>query len=96
MQVASLFNQLLQHFPRTEFGALVKENNAERGAKGFGCWTQLVSMLFCQLAHADSLREICNGLACCVGKLFHLGVSVAPKQQVLAGLCQGASARRVV
>src|SRR4051812_28200452 len=52
IQVASLFNQLLQHFPRMEFGALVKENNAERCAKGFGCWTQLVAMLFCQLAHA--------------------------------------------
>jgi len=25
------------------------------------CWTQLVFMLFCQLAHADSLREICEG-----------------------------------
>src|SRR4051794_40153920 len=49
-------------------GALVKENNAERCAKGFGCWTQLVSMLFCQLAHADSLREICNGLGCCLGQ----------------------------
>src|SRR4051812_24664695 len=77
-QVASLFNQLLQHFPRMEFGALVKANNAERCAKGFGCWTQLVSMLFCQLAHADSLREICNGLGCCLGKLVHLGITKAP------------------
>src|SRR3954470_14753986 len=78
IQVASLFNQLLQHFPRMEFGALVKENNAERCAKGFACWTQLVSMLFCQLAHADSLREICNGLGCCLGKLVHLGITKAP------------------
>jgi len=84
IQVASLFNQLLQHFPRTEFGALVKENNAERCAKGFGCWTQLVSMLFCQLAHADSLREICNGLGCCLGKLVHLGIAKAPNKSTLS------------
>ena len=84
IQVASLFNQLLQHFPRTEFGMLVKKNNAERGAKGFGCWTQLVSMLFCQLAHADSLREICNGLSCCVGKLVHLGIGKAPNKSTLS------------
>ncbi len=84
IQVASLFNQLLQHFPRTEFGALVKENNAERCAKGFGCWTQLVSMLFCQLAHADSLREICNGLGCCLGKLVHLGIGKAPNKSTLS------------
>ncbi len=66
---ASLFNQLLQHFPRTEFAALVKKHGAERAAKGFGCWTQFVAMLFCQLGRADSLREICNGLACCLGRL---------------------------
>jgi hypothetical protein len=34
IHVASLFNQLLRHFPRTGFGALVKENDAERGAQG--------------------------------------------------------------
>jgi hypothetical protein len=84
VQVASLFNQLLQHFPRTEFGALVKKHNAERCAKGFGCWTQLVSMLFCQLAHADSLREICNGLGCCLGKLVHLGIGKAPNKSTLS------------
>jgi hypothetical protein len=84
VQVASLFNQLLQHFPRTEFGALVKKHNAERCAKGFGCWTQLVSMLFCQLAHADSLREICNGLGCCLGKLAHLGIGKAPNKSTLS------------
>jgi hypothetical protein len=83
LQVASLFNQLLHHFPRTEFGALVKKHQAERGAKGFTCWTQFVSMLFCQLAHADSLREICNGLACSVGKLVHLGVT-APNKSTLS------------
>jgi DDE family transposase/uncharacterized protein DUF4372 len=84
IQVASLFNQLLQHFPRTEFGALVKANNAERCAKGFDCWTQLVSMLFCQLAHTDSLREICNGLGCCLGKLVHLGIAKAPNKSTLS------------
>jgi hypothetical protein len=52
---------MLQHFPRTEFEAAVRKHQAERNAKGFGCWTQCVSMLFFQLAKADSLREICNG-----------------------------------
>jgi Domain of unknown function (DUF4372)/Transposase DDE domain len=84
VQAASLFNQLLQHFPRSEFAALIRKHNAERGAKGFSCWTQLVSMLFCQLAHADSLREICNGLGCCVGKLVHLGIGKAPNKSTLS------------
>jgi hypothetical protein len=84
IQAASLFNQLLQHFPRAEFAALVRKHDAERGAKGFTCWTQLVAMLFCQMAHADSLREICNGLACSLGKLVHLGISVAPNKSTLS------------
>jgi len=84
VQAMSLFNQLLQHFPVLEFAALVKKHNAERAAKGFSCRTQLVAMLFCQLAHADSLREICNGLACCLGKLVHLGIDVAPNKSTLS------------
>jgi hypothetical protein len=84
IQAASLFNQLLQHFPRSEFAALVRKHDAERGAKGFTCWAQLVAMLFCQMAHADSLREICNGLACSLGKLVHLGIGVAPNKSTLS------------
>lgn len=81
---ASLFNQLLHHFPRTEFAALVKATKAERHSRGFTCWTQFVAMLFCQLAQADSLRIICIGLKCCLGKLKHLGISKAPNKSSLA------------
>jgi hypothetical protein len=81
---ASLFSQLLGQFPRTEFASLVKKHSAERGAKGFTCWTQFVSMLFCQVSRTDSLREICNGLACCLGKLTHLGILKAPNKSTLS------------
>jgi hypothetical protein len=84
VQVASLFNQLLHHFPRLEFASLVEKHQAERAAKGFDCWTQFVAMLFCQLGHADSLREICNGLTCCLGKLVHLGIAKAPNKSTLS------------
>lgn len=84
LQVASLFNQLLHHFPRTEFAALVKKHSAEHAAKGFTCWTQFIAMLYCQMAHVDSLREICNGLACSEGKLVHLGVLNAPNKSTLS------------
>jgi hypothetical protein len=84
IRVSSLFSQLLHHFPRTEFASLVKKHQAERDAKGFTCWNQFVAMMFCQLAHADSLREICNGLKCCLGKLVHLGVENAPNKSTLS------------
>lgn len=84
VQVASLFNQLLKHFPRTEFAALVRKHGAEHRTKGFSCWTQFVAMLFCQLSRTDSLREICNGLSCCLGKLVHLGIDRAPQRSTLS------------
>lgn len=74
----SIFNQLLQLFPRTDFQRAVVEAKAERHARGFDCWTQFVAMLFCQLGKAHSLREICGGLASCEGKLQQLGVPSAP------------------
>lgn len=80
----SLFSQLLQQIPRPLFASLVRKHQAERNAKGFTCWTQFVAMLFCQLAKADSLREICNGLSCCLGKLVHLGVKNAPNKSTLS------------
>ena len=63
---------------------MVKKHNAERAAKGFTCWTQFVAMLFCQLGRADSLRDICNGLACCLGRLVHLGIAKAPSRSTLS------------
>ena len=72
---SSIFSQLLQLFPRIEFQHLVNETHAERGAKGFTCWAQFVSMLFCQLGRAHSLREITGGLRSCEGKLKHLGIT---------------------
>jgi hypothetical protein len=55
---------------------------AERGAKGFSCWSQFVAMMFCRLAQAKSLREIIDGLACCEGKLRHLGLQRSPKRSI--------------
>ena len=84
VRTASLFSQLLGMFPRTEFAGLARKHGSDRGAKGFDSWTQFVAMLFCQLSRADSLREICNGLACCIGKLSHLGVSGPPNKSTLS------------
>ena len=79
-RVCSMFSQLLQLFSRLEFEQLVRQRRAERHARGFTRWGRFVAMLFCQLGQAQSLREICGGLACCEGKLRHLGVPEAPKR----------------
>jgi hypothetical protein len=84
IQSASIFSQLLKQFPRSLFQRITYEEKAERHAKGFRCWDQFVAMLFCHFAQADSLRDICNGLRCCLRKLVHLGMDSAPKRSTLA------------
>lgn len=83
-RVSSIFSQLLQFFPRLEFEALVRKHQGERHARGFTCWQQFVAMMFCQLAYAQSLREICGGLAALEGKLRHLGIADCPKATTLS------------
>jgi hypothetical protein len=84
MRFCSIFSQLLQLFPRSEFQRAVEESKAERHARGFQCWDQFVAMLFCQLAQTHSLREVCAGLASYKGKLCHLGLKTAPARSTLA------------
>jgi hypothetical protein len=81
---SSIFSQLLQLFPRSEFEIAVKKHRSDYSAKGFTSWGQFVAMLFCQFGRAHSLREICGGLASCEGKLKHLGMLDAPKRSTLS------------
>lgn len=84
VRTGSLFSQILSLFQRPDFARHVHDLKAEHRAKGFTCWEQFVSMLFCQLAQARSLREITDGLQCCEGKLKHLGLSQGPKRSTLS------------
>lgn len=79
----SLFTQVLQFLSRTEFMQLVHQHKAEYKSKGFSCWQQFVSMLFCQMGRVNSLSEIVYGLRAYEGKLQHLGIE-APKKSTLA------------
>ena len=83
-QFSSIFGQMLQVFPKSEFYRAVKETQSEKGAKGFTSWGQFVAMLFCQLGQARSLREISGGLSSCLGKLKHLGIDAAPSRSTLS------------
>src|SRR5229473_3091067 len=81
-RVCSIFSQILQFVPRLEFEAAVQK--AKHRDHGFASWDQFGAMMFCQLGHAQSLREITGGLASCEGKLKHLGMDGAPAHSTLA------------
>lgn len=80
----SLFRQVLDLIPKREFEKIVMKHNGDKHKQTFDSWAHFVSMIFCQLAHANSLREICGGLKTCGGKLNHLGVETAPSKSNLS------------
>ena len=80
----SLFTQVLSLIDRNDFSRQVERFGAEKHSKGFSCWDQFVSMMYCQMAGANSLREICGGLATSLGKLVHLGMKDAPARSTLS------------
>ena len=84
VRTTSCFAQVLAMVDRYGFDRVIRDLDAERGAKGFRCWDQFVAMLFCQLGSADSLREICGGLSTALGRMVHLGLKEAPKRSTLA------------
>jgi hypothetical protein len=84
MKGTNIFSQIVSHIDKNTFNSSVRKYNGERHAKGFSCWEELVSMLFCHLGKAQTLREICGGLATCMGKLSHLGLHESPKRSTLS------------
>ena len=80
----SLFRQVLDLIPKREFEEIVMKHNGDKRKQSFDSWAHFVSMIFCQLAQANSLREICGGLKTCGGKLNHLDVESAPTKSNLS------------
>ena len=80
----NLFSQIISKLDRTSFSNLVKGKETDKHQKGYSSWSHLVSMLFCQFAKSQSVRDISNGLRSATGNLNHLGVSRAPSKSTIS------------
>ena len=76
----NLFSQIISKIDRSSFKKLVKEKQTDKHQKGYDSWTHLVSMLFCQFAKSQSVRDISNGLRSATGNLNHLGIGKGPSK----------------
>ncbi|MCX8021127.1 MAG: DUF4372 domain-containing protein, partial [Chitinophagaceae bacterium] len=74
----SLFAQIIYKLDRNIFAKLVTKHQTYKHHKGYNSWTHSVSMLFCQFAKSQSVRDISNGLRSATGNLNHLGIRRAP------------------
>lgn len=84
MSNITLFSQIISKLDRRKFSKLVEEKQSDKHNKGYTSWTHLVSMLFCQFAKSQSVRDISNGLRSATGNLNHLGVEKAPSKSTIS------------
>lgn len=80
----TLFSQIISKLDSSKFKKLVKLRQSDKHQKGCDSWSHLVSMLFCQFANSQSLRDISNGLRSATGNLNHLGMRKAPSKSTLS------------
>lgn len=80
----TLFSQIISKLDRSIFSKLVESKQTDKHQKGYNSWTHLVSMLFCQFAKSQSVRDISNGLRSATGNLNHLGIQKAPSKSTIS------------
>ena len=75
----SVFHDLLKRVPWAAFDRLVEQHGADKHVRRLSTKTQLIALLYGQLAGAVSLREIVGGLESHAGRLYHLGARPASR-----------------
>jgi hypothetical protein len=78
-----VFHEVLKHVPWGEFERLVEVHRADWRVRRLPTKSQLIAMIYAQLAGATSLREIVTGMASQSIRLYHLGAKL-PKRSTLA------------
>lgn len=88
MSQITLLAQVIKLLPRDTFKKLVAKHKADKHNKGIDSWDHLVSMLYCHLAGASSLRDISNGLRSTLGNRSHMGLGSVPSKSSLSYINQ--------
>jgi plasmid maintenance system killer protein len=70
----TVLNNLLSHFPRSDFEKAVKEHGGDKGVRTLGCLEFFKGLLFGQVTQAFSVREIESSLQVNASKLYHCGM----------------------
>jgi hypothetical protein len=84
MTKVTLFSQIISKLDSSKFKKLVDIHQTDKHQKGFNSWSHLVSMLFCQFAKSQSVRDISNGLRSATGNLNHLGMLKSPSKSTIS------------
>lgn len=85
----TLFSLIMQLINRNLFHKAVDKYRTDKDNKGINSWTHLVTMIFCHLAKAQSIREITNAMWSINGNLNNSGILVkSPSRSSLSCINQ--------
>lgn len=79
-----VFSQVMDTIVRYQFDQCVARYGGEWRVRNFSCWEQFLAMVFGQLTHRESLRDIVVCLGAQRGQLYHLGFHTMPVLSTLA------------
>jgi Transposase DDE domain/Domain of unknown function (DUF4372) len=79
-----VLSQILDVIPSSIIYAANRKHKANRYYKRLPLRIHLVSLLYGVFSYCNGLRELCEGLLACEGKLTHLGLERAPARSTIS------------
>ncbi len=79
-----VLSQILDVIPSSLIAKANRKHKANRYYKTIPLRVHLVSLLYGVFSYCNGLRELCEGLLACEGKLSHLGLDKAPARSTLS------------
>lgn len=79
-----ILSQILDTIPSSIINAASRKHQANRYYKRIPLRVHLVSLLYGVFSYCNGLRELCEGMLACEGKLLHLGFDKAPARSTLS------------
>jgi Transposase DDE domain/Domain of unknown function (DUF4372) len=79
-----VLSQILDVIPSSIINAANRKHNSNRYYKRLPLRVHLVSLLYGVFSYCNGLRELCEGLLACEGKLTHLGLDKAPARSTIS------------
>ncbi|HVI44272.1 MAG TPA: IS4 family transposase [Chitinophaga sp.] len=79
-----ILSQILSEIPPKLIGEAALKHNSNRYYKKLPLRVHLVSLLYGVFSYCNGLRELCEGMLACEGKLSHLGFDTAPARSTLS------------
>jgi hypothetical protein len=79
-----ILSQILDVIPNSVINAACRKHQSNRYYKRLPLRVHLVSLLYGVFSYCNGLRELCEGLLACEGKLSHLGLDKAPARSTIS------------